>query len=138
MHLLDTNVLTALYNRHPAILAALDRVDDPDIATTIVTKTEILRGRLDFVLKAEGESLLVAQEYLQETERLLNEIRVVGFDRKSIEHFESLRKISALRKIGRADLLIGCIALAHRATVVTRNIKDFERIPNLKLVNWFK
>ena len=43
---------------------------------------------------------------------------------------------SSMRKAGRADLLIASIALAHQATVVTRNLKDFQRFPNLKLVNW--
>ena len=40
------------------------------------------------------------------------------------------------RKIGRADLLIACIALAHNATLVTRNTKDFAVVPGLKLENW--
>ena len=47
-----------------------------------------------------------------------------------------LRQIKRLKKTGRADLLIGCIALAHRATVVTRNYDHFRQIPGLKIENW--
>ncbi len=35
-----------------------------------------------------------------------------------------------------ADLLIACIVLAHNATLVTRNTKDFANIPGLKQGNW--
>jgi tRNA(fMet)-specific endonuclease VapC len=41
-----------------------------------------------------------------------------------------------MRRIGRADLLIACIALAHDATVVTRNIRHFRQVPGLKIVDW--
>jgi tRNA(fMet)-specific endonuclease VapC len=41
-----------------------------------------------------------------------------------------------LRNIGCGDLLIASIALANRATLVTRNRKDFRKLPNLGLENW--
>jgi tRNA(fMet)-specific endonuclease VapC len=44
--------------------------------------------------------------------------------------------MKTLRKIGRADLLISSIALTHRAVLVTRNIRHFRQVPDLKLINW--
>jgi tRNA(fMet)-specific endonuclease VapC len=41
-----------------------------------------------------------------------------------------------LKKTGRGDLLIACITLAHGATLVTRNTKDFAHVPGLRLENW--
>jgi tRNA(fMet)-specific endonuclease VapC len=38
--------------------------------------------------------------------------------------------------IGRADVLIGATALAHDYTVVTANVRNFQRIPNLRVENW--
>jgi tRNA(fMet)-specific endonuclease VapC len=38
--------------------------------------------------------------------------------------------------VGRMDLRIGAIALEHGATVVTRNLRDFRRIPNLTAEDW--
>ena len=138
MHLLDTNILTALHNAHPKVLQAIAKVDDPIVATTIVTKAEMLRGRIEYLLKADQpEMLLLAQTRYTETARLLQEIQIIPFDTKAIEHFKLLNQQSAFRKVGRADLLIASIALANRATLVTRNLKDFKFIPNLKLVNWF-
>jgi tRNA(fMet)-specific endonuclease VapC len=93
---------------------------------------------MDFLLKAtDGQALLRAQSLLFQTETLLNEIDVVPFDQLAIDQFERLIAIRPLRKMGRADLQIASIALANRATLVTRNLKDFSRIPNLKIINWF-
>lgn len=60
----------------------------------------------------------------------------VPFDSSAAVEFDRLRGIRALKKIGRADLLIASIALANRATLVTRNVRHFQRISNLKLENW--
>jgi tRNA(fMet)-specific endonuclease VapC len=50
--------------------------------------------------------------------------------------FDRLRQNKRLKKIGRGDLLIACIALAHRATLITRNQRDFRQVPGLQLDNW--
>ena len=108
-----------------------------EVGTTVVTKIELLRGRFDFLLKAAtAREVLRAQEWLLKTERLLGDILVIPFDTRAAEHFERLRSTPALRKIGRADLLIASIALAHRATLVTRNIRHFRPIPSLTVENW--
>ena len=52
MHLLDTDTLTYLHAGHPQVIAHLRATDDPLIGTTIITKSELLRGRIDFLLKA--------------------------------------------------------------------------------------
>jgi tRNA(fMet)-specific endonuclease VapC len=137
MHLLDTNTLTALHKGDPRVIDRLKHLDDPDIATTLITKIELLRGRMDFLLKAtDGQDLLRAQSWLFQTETLLGEIDILPFDSMAIEQFERLIAERSFRKMGRADLQIASIALAKRATLVTRNIKDFRRVPNLKTINW--
>ncbi len=50
--------------------------------------------------------------------------------------FDRLRENRKLRKIGRADLLIACVALANRATLVTRNLKHFRQVPGLQVEDW--
>jgi tRNA(fMet)-specific endonuclease VapC len=47
-----------------------------------------------------------------------------------------IRQIKSSKGIGRADLLIASIALAHRATLVTRNLRHFRQISGLILENW--
>jgi len=137
VHLLDTDILTHLLAGREAVVRRLSRLEDPEVGTTVVTKIELLRGRFDFLLKAAtAREVLRAQEWLLKTERLLGDILVIPFDTRAAEHFERLRSTPALRKIGRADLLIASIALAHRATLVTRNIRHFRPIPSLTVENW--
>ena len=137
MHLLDTDTLTHLYAGHPRVIQHLQEVTDPEVGTTIITKIELLRGRFDFVLKAAtGAELLRAQQLLARTEELLAQIMVVPLDETAAVQFDRLRTAKNLRKIGRADLLIASIALASRATLVTRNLRHFQQVPNLIVANW--
>ncbi|MEO8496169.1 MAG: type II toxin-antitoxin system VapC family toxin [Planctomycetota bacterium] len=137
MHLLDTDTLTHLHAGHPRVVANLRALDDPEVGTTIVTKIEILRARYDFVLKAsDGNQLLRAQHWLSQSEQLLAGLLIVPFDAASASQFDKLVQTRKLKKIGRADLLIASIASANRATLVTRNTRHFQQVPNLNVVNW--
>ena len=62
--------------------------------------------------------------------------RMLAIDAASADEFDRLRANKKLKKIGRADLLIAAITLANRATLVTRNLKDFRQVPGLKVENW--
>ncbi len=137
MRLLDTDTLTHLHAGHPKVTARLRALADPDVGTTIITRIELLRGRMDHVLKAAtGADLLRAQQLLVRTEELLEQIVIVPFDTAAATQFDHLRTVRALRKIGRADMLIAAIALANRATLVTRNLRHFKQFPGLSLENW--
>lgn len=137
MHLLDTDTLTYLHAGHPRVIKRLRELADPDVGTTIITKIELLRGRFDFMLKgASGAELLRAQQLLLRTEELLAQIMIVPVDQAATAEFDRLRAVKGLRKIGRADILIASIALAHQATLVTRNLRHFRRISGLTVTNW--
>ncbi|MDX2042306.1 MAG: type II toxin-antitoxin system VapC family toxin [Acidobacteriota bacterium] len=137
MHLLDTETLTHLHAGHPRVVARLQALADPNVGTTIITRIEMLRGRMDHVFKAAtSDDLLRAQFLLARTEELLEQILIVPFDSAAAAQFDQLRTIRSLRKIGRGDILITAIALANRATLVTRNLRHFKQFPGLKLENW--
>ena len=67
---------------------------------------------------------------------MLLDITIVRINSAAAAEFDRLRQNKKLKKIGRSDLLIACIALAQRATVVTRNVKHFRLIPDLHVENW--
>jgi tRNA(fMet)-specific endonuclease VapC len=137
MYLLDPDTLTHLHAGNSNVLARLKSVIDIEVGITIITKVEVLRGRIDYLVKAEsGASLLKAQELLFRTETLLSELLIIPIDRPASIEFDRLRDISKFRKIGRADLLIASITLANRAILVTRNLRHFKQIPGLKVENW--
>ena len=58
----------------------------------------------------------------------------LSFDETAFAHDETLKKQKI--RIGRQDLRIAAIALAINAIVVTRNRKDFSKVPNLILEDW--
>jgi tRNA(fMet)-specific endonuclease VapC len=137
MYLLDTDTLTHLYHGNSNVVRQLKAVEDVDVGITIVTKVEILRGRIDYLLKAEtGANLLKAQELLFRTEELLSQLLIVPMSQAASLEFDRLRTVSKYRKIGRADLLIASITLANRAILVTRNQRHFKQIPGLPVENW--
>ncbi|NJO41154.1 MAG: type II toxin-antitoxin system VapC family toxin [Cyanobacteria bacterium CRU_2_1] len=137
MHLLDTDTLTHLYAGNSKVAERLRTLNDPVVGTTRITKIELLRGRMDYVLKAAtGADILRSQGLLERTEELLAQILIVPLDSRAAEQFDRLRSIRNLGKVGRADLLIASIALANRATLVTRNLRHFQQISGLVVVNW--
>ncbi|MGE0820880.1 MAG: type II toxin-antitoxin system VapC family toxin [Candidatus Binatia bacterium] len=137
MHILDTDTLTHLHEGHPRVVQHLQKLNDPDVCITVITRIELLRGRHDYLLKAAtGPELVKAQQLLVRTESLLGLLRILPFDQGASIRFDQLRLTKGLRKIGRADLLIASITLAHRATLVTRNVRHFRVIPELRVANW--
>jgi tRNA(fMet)-specific endonuclease VapC len=77
-----------------------------------------------------------AQQRLIRSEELLSQLVVFPVDSAAAREFDRLRQVKALRKIGRADLLIASIALARQATLVTRNLRHFRQIPGLRVEDW--
>lgn len=137
MYLLDTDTLTHLHAGHPKVVERIQSQTGSQVGTTIVSRLEILRGRIDAVFKAAAPAeFLKAQSLLAKSEHLLSELLTVPLDAEALAIFERQRLIQGLKKIGRADLLIASICLAHQATLVTRNLRHFRLVPRLQTVNW--
>ncbi len=136
MTILDTDIFTLLIKPHPTV-ANRYRLCEDTVALTLVTRIEALEGRFAFVKKAcDGDQLLVAQARLEHTEGNLALFPCLSFDAAATTEFDHLLQNKKVKKIGRADLLIAAIALARRATVVTRNVRDFRQVPGLRVENW--
>jgi tRNA(fMet)-specific endonuclease VapC len=138
-HLLDTDTLTRLFYKHPKVTTHFKTAIDAqqEVGTTVISKIEMLRGCDDFLLKAAtGTKIIRAQQLLTQTEAFLAKLDIVPFDEAAAAQFDILRENKKLRKIGRADLLIASITLAHKAILVSRNLRHFQQVPNLKVINW--
>jgi tRNA(fMet)-specific endonuclease VapC len=137
MYLLDSDILSLLHAGHDRVGQRREDVDPADMATTIITKAEILRARCEFLLKAaDAEQLVRAQYWLEQSEELLQSIRIVPLDKAAVVRFERLRAQKETENIGNRDLIIAAIALTRGATLVTRNLRHFRPIPSLRLENW--
>lgn len=134
--LLDTDTVTLLFQSSARILARINQAARP-VVTRVVTRVEVLRGRIAALQTADGSAaMLLAQQRFLDTETDLQRLPCVSLTATAVTQFERLNQIKGLRRIGRMDLLIAGIALANQATLVTRNQRDFQRIPGLVLENW--
>lgn len=70
--------------------------------------------------------------------RLVAEIQVVPFDEPAARSYADIRVAleAAGRRLEDPDLRIAAICLAHDLTLVTGNVRHFERVPGLRVENW--
>jgi tRNA(fMet)-specific endonuclease VapC len=138
IYVLDTDHFTLAYYGRAGVRERIERERSTHtVLIGQVTRLEVLDGRIQAVLKAaNGAAAGRAINGLKLSEEYLAGFDVLPFDARAGEQFDSLLQDKKVKKPGRKDLLIACIALAHDATLVTRNIKDFQPIPGLKVDNW--
>lgn len=141
MIILDTDCLS-LFDREKFLESSvlrknLDRFALEVIFTTIITFEEQMRGWLTLLSKCKNiEQQVFAYERLNQFLDNFRKIAVLKFDENSAEIFKELK--SNKIRVGTMDLKIASIAIANEAILVSRNLKDFEQIPNLSVKDWTK
>jgi tRNA(fMet)-specific endonuclease VapC len=60
---------------------------------------------------------------------------ILPFDEAAVAEFEKFQT-QLIRRIGGRDARIAAIALAHGATVMTANKRDFQQVPGLNIAEW--
>jgi tRNA(fMet)-specific endonuclease VapC len=138
MFLLDTDHLTLLERGGADSLPLqmrLDPISTEQIATTIITYEEQMRGWLARVAQASTLTrLLAAYSRLQTHVETFRGIPTLPFDEKAGTEFTRLQQ--ARIRIGTMDLRIAAITLANDATLLSRNLSDFRRVPGLVVEDW--
>jgi tRNA(fMet)-specific endonuclease VapC len=139
MIVLDTDHLSELQYpssaRGTRLVERLGRVDNNTVATTIVTFEEQMPGWLAMINKqTAGIDQVVAYDRLTEVLRFFRDWNIVPFDRAAAAHFHRLR--STKIRLKTMDLKIASIALAHSATLLSANLRDFRQVPNLSVEDW--
>lgn len=78
------------------------------------------------------------EEALAKVEQLLSTLRILPFGPRAARVFGALRREGKRRGATAPlmDTLIGSIAAAEGATIVTRNVKDFASLPGVELETW--
>jgi tRNA(fMet)-specific endonuclease VapC len=130
-YLLDTNIISDII-RNPAGLAArhIEQMDPKDICTSIVVAAELRYG-----CAKRGSAKLFAK-----VEAVLETIPVLPLDVPVDSEYGGIRSAleAAGQTIGLNDLLIGAHAHALGLTLVTDNMREFNRIPGLSVENWLE
>lgn len=139
MIILDTDCLSLL-DRERLLEASklrqkLDQFSPDEIFTTIITFEEHMRGWLSFVAKAKTpEQQVYAYQKLHRFLESYRNTAVLEFDQNSAEIYKNLK--SQKIRIGSMDLKIASIAISRKAILVSRNLKDYEQVPNLVVNDW--
>lgn len=106
-----------------------------EAVTTIITFEEQTRGWLAFQAKARTiEQQVNAYRKLKRHLDTYLGIQVLEFDAEAAAEFQRLQRLRL--KVGTMDLKIAAIALTHQAVVLTRNVKDFSRVSDLRIEDW--
>ena len=139
MILLDTDHVNVLkYPDHPqfvTLTTQLNAAADPDVATTVITIEEQMRGWLAWINRSDDVQRQVpAYQELLRLFDFYSRWQVMAFDDQAAKTFQALRR-SRIR-IGTMDLKIAAIALVHDALLLSANLRDFQRVPNLRVANW--
>lgn len=137
MYIFDTDILSHYLRGRPEVLKRHEASGQARPRTSIVSQAEVLQGWIQYLLKADSKTgFLKAQWLFKNALSHLTDFDVVDLSEDSLAVFEDLSSQKKTKSVGRADLLIGSVALASEATLVTVNEKDFCRIPGLRLENW--
>lgn len=131
----DTDHATLFQQGNPQIAQRVSAVNSKDIAITIVTFEEQMYGRLNRIRRAKSEDEIVsAYASLRKTINYLTDFELLDFDRDAQHYYmEFLRQKI---RVGTQDLRIAAIALSKSCILLTRNRRDFEKIPGLKFEDW--
>ncbi len=136
LHILDTDTASHLQRGRASVIERAEELSREQICLTALTQIEMREGRYNGIRGAANkEQLLRAWQLLQDTESFLSRFVILPLDEAAATVFDRLVKMK-LGKISRHDLLIACIALSRNAALVTHNVKDFKRVPNLRIEDW--
>jgi tRNA(fMet)-specific endonuclease VapC len=137
--ILDSDMLSILQRRSEPACGRLERrlgqLPDNEVFTTIVSFQEQMRGWLAALHKARTDKrLLLAYAELHSMLRDFRHLNILPFDGASQTEFKRLRRQKI--RVGTMDLRIASITMTTQSTLLSRNLRDFERVPGLKVEDW--
>jgi tRNA(fMet)-specific endonuclease VapC len=139
MILLDTDVLTlvqrASSEEYEHIATRLDTLGEEPVCVPIVGFEEQARGWLAWIARAR--SLEQQIDGYARLRTLLEDYQtrpILDFDEPAATEYRRLAKLRV--KVGTMDLKIAAIAIANDALLISRNLKDFRKIPGLDVEDW--
>ena len=139
MMILDTDHLAALDRGGPIGRALGERLkaEPTRPAATVVSFEEQLRGWLALV-RREADPFKLVRHYsrLEARIQFFSEWTVLSWSDAAAAINVNL-KTQRIR-ISTMDLRIACIVLANDATLLSANLRDFQKVPGLQVQNWLQ
>lgn len=129
-YLLDTNICIYIIKNKPTdVLTNFQSKSIVDMSVSSITAAELRYGAEKSSQPEKNHSAL---------DGFFSPLTILPFDEACSNYYGNLRKSleSKGQIIGSMDLMIAACALKNNLILVTNNIKEFERIPELKFENW--
>ncbi|NET03111.1 MAG: type II toxin-antitoxin system VapC family toxin [Sphaerospermopsis sp. SIO1G1] len=129
LYLLDTNIISELIkNPRGVIFSKIQQIGEDKICTSIIVACESRFG----ARKKNSPKLI------EKLELILDSIEILPLTHPIEEYYAEIRTYLEQQgtPIGSNDLLIAAHAITLNLTVVTNNVREFSRVPNLKVENW--
>lgn len=130
MFMLDTNICIYIIKKRPeSILKKFKKYRNQNIYISVITLAELQYG------VERSSSKKFNQKIIND---FISHLFVVPWDKESALQYGKLRNTLNEKgtPVGNMDLMIASHALSQGFTLVTNNIKEFKRVPNLKYENW--
>lgn len=136
LYLLDSDTLTLFQRRHGLVMArvAAARVAH-QVTVSVISVEESYGGWHARIRKArKPDELADAYAGLAQAAAVFGSFSILPFPIPAQQRFDGFKKLKL--NVGPNDLRIAAIALEAGATVVTRNLRDFQRVPGLACEDW--
>ena len=130
MYLLDTNTVSDYLRGNVGVIRNLKQQHHSQVAISSITKYELFYGLL--------KNPQAHQKYGQQVRSLFKQAQNLVFDEESALLAAEIKDDLTRRgeSIGDCDTMIAALGLQHNLVVVTNNIKHFQRVNGLVVVNW--
>ena len=131
MLVLDSNTISYFFRGDPLVTPRLQALRPADLGVPAIVEYELRYGLLRLPQVAAAPRLTALTQ-------LMRPMHLLPFDSECAAIAARIRADleAAGTPIGPHDTLIAATALRHQATLVTRNVREFSRVPGLQWVNW--
>lgn len=128
-YLLDTNIVIYVIKRRPLSALALFNENAGHMAVSSITLAALMHG---------AEKSNAPTRSLAAVEDFCSRLEVLAYGPKAAMHYGSIRAKLESRgqTIGVNDLHIAAHARSEGLTLVSNNLREFERVEALQLANW--
>jgi tRNA(fMet)-specific endonuclease VapC len=140
-HLLDTDTLSVLQwprsAENPVLVANINLRGPTNVGVSIVSLHEQVLGAHTRISSARTPAQMVrGYEMFNQILTDFARITVLPFDTPAADAYEQLKALNL--RVGTMDLRIAAVALANNLVLVTRNVRDFGKVPGLATEDWTK
>ena len=127
-YLLDTNICIHLFRGQFSLIEKFQAIDLDDCAISEITLAELIFGAENSPNPIKNHKIVDNFSEQLKILPIFNSIQIYAKEKVR------LRKIGIM--ISDFDLLIGSTAIANELTMITENVKEFERISGIEIENW--